>query len=357
MCTTIEDRIILLLNEQARLGETEGGLRRGTLRRVVDSLTEFIREPEPGRGYFERLTEYTGISAQRWRKVLHRRQRPTPDMIEALARLFPQYAFWIVTGITDSSHGHVAPVNAQTFPERLHVEAVAANQYFRRSLVLFRRLFEEAGVDLEDDRARMYAAERTRPLAHWHDSPLADAAYRVAQSAEYADLQDIWMSREQARSADLRRIWPTCPEDRPWNQRMDKANDAGFAVPVLGKDPRTAHQDLWDLYFYPRTRQPTRFALSVLNTAPAALSDEQITRLRAWLERMQGDDLFVFLEYLEHHGIAREHIFPPEPGCVRHAWLGMAEAEIDRFMEQVKAARLSWSPGRARSRTAQHSGA
>lgn len=169
MSTTIEDRLIVLLNEQARLGQTEGGLRRGALRRVVDSFTELIQIPELGRGSFERLTEYTGVSTQRWRKVFHRRQRPTPDMIEALARLFPHYAFWLARGITDATNGHVTPENAQAFPERLHVESDAANQYLRRSLVLFRRLFHEAGVDLQDNRSRMYAAERTR-----HEKPAAD---------------------------------------------------------------------------------------------------------------------------------------------------------------------------------------
>lgn len=169
MSTTIEDRLIVLLNEQARLGQTEGGLRRGALRRVVDSFTELIQIPELGRGSFERLTEYTGVSTQRWRKVFHRRQRPTPDMIEALAHLFPHYAFWLARGITDATNGHVTPENAQTFPERLHVESDAANKYLRRSLVLFRRLFHEAGVDLQDNRSRMYAAGRTR-----HEKPAAD---------------------------------------------------------------------------------------------------------------------------------------------------------------------------------------
>lgn len=356
MCTTIEDRIILLLNEQARLGQLEDERRRGPLRRVVDSLAEFIQMPEPGRGYFERLTEYTGISTQRWRKVLHRRQRPTSDMIEALARLFPQYAFWLATGITDSSNGHVAPSNAQTFPERLQVEADAANQYFRRSLVMFRRLFQEAGVELKDDQARMYAAKRTRPLAHWHDSPLIDAAYRVAQSEEYAELREIWVSRERARSADLRRIWPKCSSDPPWNHRSGDTRDCNIARPIVGTDPRSAHQDRWDLYFAPLTSHPTRFALSVLNTSPEALSDEQVVQLRLWMERMQGDDLINFLDYLEHHGIAREHIIALKPGCARPAWLGMAEAEIDRFMAYVKGIRRTSSAGRTGSRIARRSG-
>jgi hypothetical protein len=333
MTTTIEDRMILLLNEQARLAPGEEERPTGPLRRAFGTL---LPRPVPGRGYLERLTEYTRISVQRWRKVFHRRQRPTPDMIEALARLFPHYAFWLVTGITDATNGHVAPDNAQTFPERLYAQSDGASQYFHKSLVLFRRLFEESGVNLKDDHQRMYAAERTRPLAHWHDSPLVDAAYRISQSREYSELHEIWKSREKYRSDDLKRIWPTSPDDRPWVQRANDAKEQGLSFPILGIDPRTAHQDYWDLHYVPRATSPTRFALSVLNTSPAELTGEELERLRTWLKQLQDDDLSVFYQYLDHHGIDLELIFPCEPGTIRFAWLGMAESEIDRFVNYVQ---------------------
>ncbi|MFM0671533.1 hypothetical protein [Paraburkholderia sediminicola] len=338
MTTTIEDRMILLLNEQARLAPSEDERPMGALRRAFGTL---LPRPEPGRGYLERLTEYTRISIQRWRKVFHRRQRPTPDMIEALARLFPHYAFWLVTGITDAANGHVAPDNAQTFPERLYAQSDGASQYFRKSLVLFRRLFEESGVNLQDDHQRMYAAERTRPLAHWHDSPLVDAAYRISQSTEYCELHEIWESREKYRADDLKRIWPTSPDDRPWVQRAKEAKELGLSFPILGIDPRTSHQDHCDLYYVPRAPCPTRFALSVLNTSPADLTDEELKRLRTWLEQLQDDDLFVFFQYLEHHSIDRELIFPLEPGTIRFAWLGMADSEIEQFVNYVQSQRSS----------------
>ncbi|MFL9996482.1 hypothetical protein PQR34_35880 [Paraburkholderia sediminicola] len=338
MTTTIEDRMILLLNEQARLAPGEDERPEGALRRAFGTL---LPRPEPGRGYLERLTEYTRISVQRWRKVFHRRQRPTPDMIEALARLFPHYAFWLVTGITDAANGHVAPDNAQTFPERLYAQSDGASQYFRKSLVLSRRLFEESGVNLEDDHQRIYAAERTRPLAHWHDSPLVDAAYRISQSREYCELREIWESREKYRADDLKRIWPTSPDDRPWVQRAKDAKEQGLSFPILGVDPRTAHQDHCDLYYVPRAPCPTRFALSVLNTSPAKLTGEELERLRTWLKQLQDDDLSVFFQYLEHHGIDRDLIFPWEPGTIRFAWLGMAESEIDRFVNYVQRLRSS----------------
>ncbi|MCX4159301.1 MULTISPECIES: hypothetical protein [Paraburkholderia] len=358
MATTIEDRMILLLNERARLAPREDNRASGEQRRSSGSL---LLRPDPGRGYMERLAAYTRISVQRWRKVFHRRQRATPDMIEALARLFPHYAFWLVTGITDAANGHVAPDNAQTFPERLYAQSDGASQYFRKSLILFRRLFEESGVNLEDDHQRMYAAQRTRPLAHWHDSPLVDAAYRISQSTEYYELREIWMSREKCRVNDLKRIWPTSPDDRPRVQPAKDAKEQALSFPVLRGDLRTAHQDHCDLYYVPRSPCPTRFALSLLNTLPAELTGEELERLQTWLKRLRDDDLSVFFQYLEHHGIDRKLIFPSEPGTIRFAWLGMAESEIDRFVNYVRRLRSSRPrdsyPARTGGRLALHSGA
>lgn len=58
---------------------------------------------------FKELEEKTGIAANRWQSVWHGRQRAMPDMIEIICRIFPEYAFWLTTGITDSDHGHISP--------------------------------------------------------------------------------------------------------------------------------------------------------------------------------------------------------------------------------------------------------
>lgn len=58
---------------------------------------------------FKELEEKTGIAANRWQSVWHGRQRAMPDMIEVICRIFPEYAFWLTTGITDSDHGHISP--------------------------------------------------------------------------------------------------------------------------------------------------------------------------------------------------------------------------------------------------------
>ena len=60
-------------------------------------------------GFWKLLEDKTGISSQRWRKVNARRQRPTPDMIEAIGKLQTKYAYWLITGNTHKSGGHFAP--------------------------------------------------------------------------------------------------------------------------------------------------------------------------------------------------------------------------------------------------------
>ncbi|GAB2899412.1 hypothetical protein GCM10027202_29150 [Microvirgula curvata] len=58
---------------------------------------------------FKELEERTGIPSDRWKALSLNRQRPTAEMIEAVCREWPQYAFWISTGVSDPDFGHVAP--------------------------------------------------------------------------------------------------------------------------------------------------------------------------------------------------------------------------------------------------------
>src|SRR5215217_9421432 len=121
MSTTIEDRFVLVLRETG--------------------------EPY---GIWPRMEELTGVAAARWRKAYTYQQRPTPDMIQALCRLKPEYAFWLATGITDAEYGHKAPESALTFPEWRGDRASdeAARSYFHASLELLDRLSREGGVNV-----------------------------------------------------------------------------------------------------------------------------------------------------------------------------------------------------------------
>ncbi|WP_321893815.1 hypothetical protein [Paraburkholderia tropica] len=243
MSTTLEDRVILVLREQAGDYGADGCEAMGSV--AIPAIAG-------GYGFWERLAERTGVLSRRWRKVYARQQKMTSDMFEALARLFPLYAFWLATGVTDAVNGHVAPLTAQTFPERLHTDSMESTAYFRASIELADRLFREGRVNMENESERLYAAERTRPLAHWHDSPLADAAYRLAGTQEYANLQDLWRRRETERLARCRSI---AGEAHGGEGARDEAAMAASRTPVLGVDARTVHQDVWDLFYVPVGRK------------------------------------------------------------------------------------------------------
>lgn len=340
MSTTIEDRVILLLRDESGDRAVEAADKPGIIEKIKSTWTDDTPRLG-GHGFWENLERYTGISAQRWRKAYARRQRPTPDMIEALAKIFPAYAFWLATGITDATNGHVAPSTAQIFPERLYSDSSATKSYFRAELKLLDKLFKEGKVNLSDDKERMYASERTQPLAHWWDSALCDIAYQIATSEEYAELEKLWDEREKERLERIKYIKE--PENRPWvTARNKKKPDQLTAAPFLGIDPRTKHQDHWDLFYRPTDEKRTKFALSILNVSPAAITEDQIAAISSM-------SLDTVEEYLSHHGIDRNEIFPyKDGGGIRYTKDGLTPEEIDRLVALIRSRKETNSDNQAK---------
>lgn len=332
MSTTIEDRAVLLLKWQLDVVAPDGSAAADVTDEIRSIWAAADHSLLGGHGFWERLHVFTGISAQRWRKTFTRRQRATPDMIEALARAFPQHAFWLATGITDATNGHVAPVIAQAFPERLYMEDASATGYFRCALTLMRRLFDEATVNRDDTRQRMCASERIYSLGRWHDGPVCDAAYRVARSQEYAELERLWAEREKNRRHHLDCIVGKSRPQKPGRETA-RANQS-FSTPLQFTDPRTAHQDRWDL-FYRALERPTTFALSVLNIAPVDLSADALRALTQWLKNMGNGDFGILIRYLVSHGIALDAVIDPRRDTVQYAASTLNDAEIKRFVRLV----------------------
>ena len=225
MSTTIEDRVILLLKEQMSPAEQEAAQAgEGTL---VSLWRRWRSPPYAGRGFWEKLASLT--------------------MIQALARLWPSYAFWLATGITDTANGHIAPMTALTFPERVYSDDGGSSSYFHQSLELLERLFSEGGVSEADDQARLEAAERIRPLAHWVGGKLVETAYALSRTEEYARLVATWEARESARAQHVGMLTGAY---RPWEEKVRELEKAGVRrTPTPGADPRTTHQSSWDLFY------------------------------------------------------------------------------------------------------------
>lgn len=79
------------------------------MRTIGERMKWLIGHWLPERKRFTTLERVSGIPADHWKNFWHGRQRAHEHMIQALARQWPEYAFWLVAGIDDSDHGHTVP--------------------------------------------------------------------------------------------------------------------------------------------------------------------------------------------------------------------------------------------------------
>jgi hypothetical protein len=94
------------------------------------------------------LEDLTHISASTWRTFWNRDTYPSAQMIEALSRQWPTYAFWLSTGITDVDAGHTAPSSAGEFvQEALEDVNSNAHEYFRFLLDHIPRRYKTTRID------------------------------------------------------------------------------------------------------------------------------------------------------------------------------------------------------------------
>lgn len=115
------------------------------LRAIVENCTKETRR-------FKDLEEKSVVSAEAWRSFWNGKQRPSAEMIEAVAQLWPEYAFWLATGIDDTGFGHRTPSKFE-FPA-LTKQITAAGDLFRYKVELQHALntgeLQEVTRDAED---------------------------------------------------------------------------------------------------------------------------------------------------------------------------------------------------------------
>jgi hypothetical protein len=115
---------------------------------IIDRLT-------PSRKW-KTLEELTGITTHSWQKAYLGKQRPTADMLEALAQHWPQYAFWMMTGITHLEAMHRCPIGSPPWPSSLEDQAyfeTINDRSFETILEVKKFLREHAGTETEPSKA------------------------------------------------------------------------------------------------------------------------------------------------------------------------------------------------------------
>lgn len=79
------------------------------MKKIATRLKALISEGTSESKRFKELEDLTGITSGTWRSWWNREGTPGGDTIEAICKVWPEHAFWLVTGISDPEHGHRAP--------------------------------------------------------------------------------------------------------------------------------------------------------------------------------------------------------------------------------------------------------
>lgn len=91
----------------------------------------------------KKLEERTGIGADTWKNFWFGRKSADGKMIECVSKAWPQYAFWLATGLDDEDYGHREPKSLE-FKTLGYVVAAAENVFVLR---LEAAQLEESGED------------------------------------------------------------------------------------------------------------------------------------------------------------------------------------------------------------------
>ncbi|MFM0301445.1 hypothetical protein PQQ99_15090 [Paraburkholderia sediminicola] len=147
---------------------------------LISSVTDERRR-------LKQLEEETGIPDRQWKHVWALKQRPTVHMLEALARRWPEYALWLVSGITDIPNGHVSPDEARDVGNRPGVTALLATG--RSSS----RDFFDAQLFMQEIRARYEGAAGKSAADDGQVKELGGLLEEVSAGMSGGQEEELWV--------------------------------------------------------------------------------------------------------------------------------------------------------------------
>ena len=113
---------------------------------VTQRTRQLILATTTDKGRFAWLEDRTGIPRNTWQSFWKRTTAvPSAEMIQALARLFPRYAFWLASGLTDLEFGHTYPPHAMAkcFPEEAdEEERKRFDDYFSHCMTMQMKVYD-----------------------------------------------------------------------------------------------------------------------------------------------------------------------------------------------------------------------
>lgn len=80
-----------------------------TANTIAARLKLVVLAQTPEKRRFPTLEVLTGVSENTWRTWWKRGGTPSGALVEGIGRAWPEYAFWLTTGLTDAEYGHRIP--------------------------------------------------------------------------------------------------------------------------------------------------------------------------------------------------------------------------------------------------------
>lgn len=245
---------------------------------IKDRLKELLAMQTPERGRFSSLEEWSTIPADNWKSFWYGRQRPTAEMIQFAARKWPEYGFWLATGLTDGLHGHVAVGEGVNFLESPVRQRKRAAEYFRLASVLLDRIESGVSIALEDwdelDQLKSLRTSEERFLQQSEQQAKEDEFAVVSKLEEIA-------ADQTPEGGSLRNRLLDDLQRRKQLSDEQFANLLGISVAKLSEVrvknmplPSGAPARMWDSYGYVILRD------SFLSILP-----------RSWAEKLRGLDI------------------------------------------------------------------
>lgn len=74
--------------------------------KISKRIKEILNESELSNPALEKKT---GIKRENWSALRNNRTRSNEDHIEAICKLWPEYAYWLTTGLTLPESGQISP--------------------------------------------------------------------------------------------------------------------------------------------------------------------------------------------------------------------------------------------------------
>lgn len=166
---------------------------------ISERLKSLIEVKTTATRRHKEMEEATKLPAEIWKAWWHGKQRPNEEMIQAIAQIWPEYAFWLSTGITDAEHGHHSPLTFEVIDDLVPLDIkklelryktkkrlrTAARDYFLTNIAIERL---PRWTDAEIDEAEMHA--RQTELLHLLSQRDVEREIRKQQEATLSRLEE-----------------------------------------------------------------------------------------------------------------------------------------------------------------------